>query len=101
MPRPGTMTYLFCYDFPSSPGGDRRRARVARRLEGLGLRVQYSVFELELSPEKLPLILTDLSEIILPEEDSLRIYCLCANCREKAVNLGKEATCEHGTLLIW
>ncbi len=38
MPRPGTMIYLFCYDFPSTLGGDRRRAKIARRLTGLGLR---------------------------------------------------------------
>jgi CRISPR-associated protein Cas2 len=101
MPRPGTMTYLFCYDFPSTPGGDRRRARVARRLEGLGLRVQYSVFEIEMPPEKLPLILATLSEIMLPEDDSLRIYGLCHTCREKVINLGREAPCEYGPLLIW
>lgn len=101
MPRPGTMTYLFCYDFPSTPAGDLRRARLARRLEGLGLRVQYSVFELELSPERLPLVTAALSEILIPEEDSLRIYGLCAACREKALILGREATCEHGPLLIW
>ena len=101
MPRPGTITYLFCYDFPSNSGGDRRRARLARRLVGLGLRVQYSVFELELPPEKLSLTLANLSDILLPEEDSLRVYCLCASCRSKAVFLGREAPCEHGPLLIW
>ena len=95
------MIYLFCYDFPSTPGGDRRRAKFARRLTGLGLRVQYSVFEIVMPPEKLPLLIATLTEILLPEEDNLRIYGLCATCREKAIQLGREAPCEHGPLLIW
>ena len=101
MPRPGTVTYLFCYDFPASPGGDRRRARLARRLEGLGLRVQYSIFEVQLPPEKLPGVLEMMRGIIDHDTDSLRVYPLCASCLEKSFRLGLEAPCEHGNLLIW
>jgi CRISPR-associated protein Cas2 len=95
------MIYLFCYDFPSSREGDRRRAKLARRLEGLGLRVQYSVFELELDPEKLPDILTMFGDLIHSEQDSLRVYPLCATCNGKRVRLGVDAPCEHGALLVW
>lgn len=95
------MIYLFCYDFPSNPGGDRRRARVARRLENLGLRVQYSVFEIEMPPEKLPLVLSSLEEILMLEEDSLRIYPLCSTCNQKTIRFGPDAPCEHELLLQW
>jgi len=95
------MFYLVTYDLPSSPGGDRRRARLAKRLAGLGLRVQFSVFELELAPEKLPAVAMELESLLDLKEDSLRIYPFCGTCREKMVRLGTEAPCEHGPLLIW
>lgn len=95
------MTYIFCYDFPSGKPGDRRRARLAKRLEALGLRVQYSVFELQLPPEKLPRVIESLSEILDISEDSLRIYPVCASCQEKAIRLGVQAPCEHGKLMVW
>jgi hypothetical protein len=54
------MFYLVTYDIPSSGSGDRRRTQLAKRLEGFGLRVQYSVFEIEISPERLPAIIEEL-----------------------------------------
>lgn len=65
MPRPGNMLFLISYDIPSSTSGDRRRARLARYLEGIGLRVQMSVFELDISPEKLGSVCAAVEERIL------------------------------------
>lgn len=95
------MLYLITYDVPSSPAGDRRRSRVARLLEGMGLRVQYSVFEVELPPENLPRLLNSIEELIDHEEDSVRVYPLCAACTGRATRLGQDAVCEHGYLVVW
>jgi len=101
MPRPGTMLYLVTYDMPSSPAGDRRRARLARYLEGLGLRVQMSVFELELPPLRLPVVCAEIENRIDSAEDSVRIYPLCGTCSAKVARLGSQAPVEHAALIIW
>ena len=95
------MTYLISYDIPSSKAGDKRRSRLAKRLEAYGLRVQYSLFEAELPPERLPALLAELTELIDEAEDSLRVYPMCAACSKRAARIGIEAPCEHGPLLIW
>lgn len=95
------MLYLVSYDIPSTPDGDRRRSRIARRLEGLGLRVQYSVFEMEVSPEKISAILSSLESLMDPLQDSLRVYPLCAACRNRVVRVGVGAICEHQDVLVW
>ncbi len=95
------MFYLVTYDIPSSESGDRRRARVAKRLESYGLRVQFSVFEIEISPERLPKILAEIELLLESSEDSLRVYPFCGTCREKTLRLGVGAPCEHDSLMIW
>ncbi len=101
MPRPGNMLFLISYDVPSTPGGDRRRARLARYLEGIGLRVQMSVFELDISPLKLSTVCSGLEERMLQEEDSVRIYPLCGTCTAKVLKLGREAPLERCAVMIW
>ena len=95
------MLYLISYDIPSTREGDRRRTKLARQLEALGLRVQLSVFEVEMPPEQLPRIAHQLEAFIDEQEDSLRIYPLCGTCLDKVLRLGREATFEHGHLVVW
>lgn len=95
------MRYLFTYDIPSSRKGDNRRAKLSRCLGSYGLRVQFSVFELDLDPVKLPVILEELEGILDASEDSLRVYPFCGTCRDRAIRVGVEAPCEHQSLLIW
>lgn len=101
MPRPGNMLHLVTYDIPSDPAGDRRRTRLARRLEALGLRVQHSVFELDIDPLKLPSVCQTLCECIDPEVDSVRIYPLCGTCNAKVTMLGISAVLERDALIVW
>jgi CRISPR-associated protein Cas2 len=101
MPRPGNMLHLVSYDLPSTPAGDRRRARLARYLEGLGLRVQMSVFELDIAPQKMPSICAGIEERIDTSEDSVRIYPLCGTCTAKVNRMGREAPLESAALMIW
>lgn len=95
------MLHIVSYDIPSTPQGDRRRSRLARYLEGIGLRVQMSVFELDINPEKLDSICAAIEERLNTDEDSVRIYPICGTCNGKLVRLGKSAPLERGTLMIW
>ena len=76
--------YLFVYDVID----DKRRRRVARCLESMGKRVQYSVFEVYLYPKELEKINEELADYIKPKKDSIRIYFLCGQCKEKIQTLG-------------
>jgi len=77
--------YVIVYDIESN----RRRAKVAKSLEQVGERVQYSVFEAWLTREELLKLTRRLERQIDPEEDSIRIYYLCGVCREKMRHIGE------------
>jgi CRISPR-associated protein Cas2 len=78
---------LVSYDVPD----DRRRARLAQTLKDFGERVQLSVFECTLAAEALDRLRERLATLLDRNEDSLRIYRLCAECREntEVVGLGR------------
>ncbi len=61
---------------------DRRRNRVARLLKGYLQRVQKSVFEGDLPPAREQRLLDRLSLMIEHDEDSIRVYVLCARCQQ-------------------
>jgi len=79
------MRYLVSYDIPV----DRRRQHVAKLLEGYGFRVQYSVFECELTIALIEEVKERLGALIQPEEDSIRIYPLCRTCVHGLTILGQ------------
>ncbi|HAB18205.1 MAG TPA: CRISPR-associated endonuclease Cas2 [Verrucomicrobiota bacterium] len=58
---PRYADYVAAYDLTE----DRERNRVAKVLEGFGFRVQFSVFELRLSPASKTRLLNRLSELNL------------------------------------
>lgn len=66
------LFYVVTYDIPV----DKRRKKVADLLEGYGSRVQYSVFECVLTPEKYRELQKRLRKRIKVEEDSIRFYPL-------------------------
>lgn len=71
------MLYVISYDLSN----DRRRTRLAKILEGFGQRVQYSVFECDLTAQQYGILKRKMCKLIVPDEgDSLRIYRLCAAC---------------------
>ena len=88
--------YLLAYDM----GDNKRRSKLAKLLESLGLRVQGSVFEGWLTKSELSEIRRRSEKLIHPEEDSLRIYPICGSCRERMILLGSGETCEKPGLLI-
>lgn len=78
------MLILASYDIPD----DRRRVRIAETLKDFGQRVQYSVFECDLTGEQLGRLRKRLGALLEAEEDSLRLYALCGHCRERVEVLG-------------
>lgn len=58
---------------------DKRRIKLAQKLENYGTRIQYSVFECLLDEVKFKEMITILVSLI-EGEDSLRIYSLCKGC---------------------
>lgn len=79
------MLILIAYDIPS----DKRRAKVAKLLEGFGSRVQYSVFECDLTDRQMRELHGKLQRRLRTAEgDSVRIYRLCAACAQRVEVIG-------------
>lgn len=78
------MRWVISYDIVD----DRRRRRMARVLESWGIRVQYSIFECDLTPEDQRCLSERLQECLDVKTDSLRWYPLCNNCLIKVASLG-------------
>jgi CRISPR-associated protein Cas2 len=77
------MFYIVSYDIPD----DKKRDRVAKTLLDFGTRAQYSVFECILDNKLLEKMTAKLSKMI-SDEDSVRIYALCAKCSSVVKVLG-------------
>jgi len=88
--------YLVSYDISDN----RTRARLAHLLEGYGQRVQYSVFELWLTEKELDKLRPRLADAV-EAEGTVRLYSLCAACRERVQVWGEgERTEELGLLIL-
>jgi len=79
------MFYVLSYDISS----DKNRAMVFKIMKKYGLRVQYSVFEGELTKTQLKDMMRDAKKFIDNKSDSLRIYSLCASCRDNIKIIGQ------------
>ena len=76
--------YLVCYDVSD----DRRRSRLAKKLEIYGLRIQMSVFECVLTAPQCDRIMEFINKTIDEETDRVRLYPLTQAAREKVIILG-------------
>jgi CRISPR-associated protein Cas2 len=68
---------------------NRRRNKVAKCLEGYGVRVNYSVFECVLKARKLTQMKKELKPLLDPKTDSIRIYRLCKQCIGQTEEMGR------------
>jgi CRISPR-associated protein Cas2 len=69
------MLIIVTYDVTTeTPAGRRRLRRVAKTCEGVGQRVQKSVFECQLNEMQYEQLVRDLLAEIDEQEDSLRFY---------------------------
>lgn len=73
------MFVLISYDIPDN----KRRTKIAKILEDYGERVQYSVFECQLSARHLDKLRGELEAVLDGAEDSIRLYRLCSDCVAK------------------
>ncbi len=73
------MLVIISYDIQD----DKKRTRLANKLKDFGPRVQYSVFEAEITAEELKRMRKLLKEIPLEEKESIRLYQLCSTCKSR------------------
>lgn len=78
------MRYLISYDIAE----DRRRYRVVKRLKQCARRLQYSVFEGDLTDAASRRLWRDLLTLIDPEKDGLLLVSLCQGCQARRLQAG-------------
>ncbi len=90
------MFYVISYDIPD----DKRRLKIADLLEGYAARVQKSVFEAHLEAAQYADLRKRLNRLIKAEEDNVRFYRLCGECRAAVEAIGKVGVTREPELLI-
>lgn len=73
------MFFLIAYDIDD----DKRRRKISSILEGYGVRVNFSVFEVELNKTQLKELIKELKGTS-KRKDNIRFYYICKNCMEKS-----------------
>lgn len=77
------MIYLVCYDLSDN----RVRTALAKVLKGYGMRVQRSVFEINLRTQgEFKRLIKELNSLT-DEPGQVRFYRLCQNCRDESHTL--------------
>ena len=87
------MFYLLIYDIDTKFSKSSKLHKVAKICEDYGIRVQNSVFELNLTPKDMLLLKNKLTKVIDPTIDSIRIYKLGKDYDDVEL-LGKRETFE-------
>ena len=92
--------YVISYDIDN----DRIRNKIAKTLEDYGKRVQYSVFECDITGKKFDELYIKLANLMSGEiVGSIRFYQMCKNCAERISVLGCSSdplTAEENNLFI-
>jgi CRISPR-associated protein Cas2 len=81
-----SLLYVIAYDIPN----DRRRTKVHKTLCGFGEWTQYSLFECFLDARELVKLRAKLQALLDPSQDSVRIYPLCADCKQAVETIGSK-----------
>lgn len=90
------MLVLVSYDIED----DKTRTRLAHQLLDFGPRVQFSVFEADVSPKELTKLQQMLGKVALGQRDSIRLYNLCDACFAKVKIWGKGAVTKDKDIYI-
>lgn len=92
-----SLFVVISYDIPD----DRRRLKVAKALLDYGgERVQWSVFECYITARNLERLHQRLRRIHDAEEDSIRFYRLCGECRLTVERMGQAKAIDEPGLRI-
>ncbi len=91
------MYWVIAYDVSSN----RRRSQVARRLERAGLRVQKSVFVVELSQPDLRELVRELEALVDPDTDQVAAWALSQGRVGQQIEAGFPGGPEFQQTVIW
>ena len=91
-----SMLYIVAYDIPN----DKRRTKLHKMLCGFGDWTQYSLFECYLNERDLVRLRAKLDDLIEPDEDSVRLYPLCAACQKAVETIGSPLPEEKITVIF-
>ncbi|RMB08092.1 CRISPR-associated endonuclease Cas2 [Eilatimonas milleporae] len=96
------MMVLISYDVRTADGAGRRRLRrIAKACLDYGQRVQFSVFECDVTPAQWTALKASLMDEMNPAEDSLRFYYLGKNWRRRVEHVGAKAARDPDAPLIF
>lgn len=96
------MLVLVTYDVSTeSKEGRRRLRRIAKACMDYGQRVQYSVFECDVSPAQWTELRARLVALVDQDEDSLRFYLLGSNWRRRVEHVGTKPAVDFDGPLIF
>ena len=80
---------LIMYDIDTrSAAGKKRLPKIAQKCESIGVRVQDSVYECEISADKLREVKSYFRSSIDHSKDSIRIYIIGKNYKRKLQTIG-------------
>lgn len=86
------MVYIVSYDIYDN----KRRYIIDKILKGFGIRVQYSVFECDITTAQFYKLRNKLYSVIEPaESDNIRIYSICKACYDKLECIGEGLKIEN------
>lgn len=80
------MLFVVSYDIVD----DKRRKELSDYLESYGVRVQYSVFETELTQSQLNQMIKGIKKRIKSDQDTVRIYPIASNLRSEIITIGTD-----------
>lgn len=87
------MFVIVTYDIDLGEGGSRLR-KVAKVCENYGYRVQKSVFEMDIDPAQLTILVSEIRSIVDQKVDSVRIYKCGRSMKGDIEVIGKEEKIE-------
>lgn len=89
------MDVVVAYDIADTEGaGSSRLRRVAKVCERYGQRVQFSVFEFRLSPERMARMLGEIQDVIDHDQDSVLVYRFPGRLKDAKVRYGRSGVHE-------
>jgi CRISPR-associated protein Cas2 len=92
---------LVSYDVAvTTAGGARRLRRIARACQDYGQRVQFSVFEIEVTPDQWVMLRARLVAEMDTAHDSLRFYFLGSRGRRRIEHAGAKPALDFEAPLI-
>lgn len=97
----GRLQVLVCYDVSTVDAtGDARLRRMAKACSAYGQRVQYSTFELSVTPALLEKFLQRARGVMDENCDSLRVYLLSGDREEYLQVYGRDGWTDFDAPLI-